>query len=446
MEATKKTTLAVADILLFQQQLRRKLTLTELGYFLVNDSQKIAPYQIGVFYRHFRNHRGIEAISGLPMPVKEAPFYIWLNKLCKEILRQDYSEPQLIKAETLPPALVEQWDEFLPSEILWLPLVAADGEMLGGLLFARVEAWKPDELRILQYWSGTAAHTVELLSHKKHSVFAGLKQVKTIVWLALAAALILILFIPISMSVLAQAEVVAKNPVVVRAPLEGVIGEVFAQPNKAITKEQLLLTLDGTSLKSRLDVAVQELEIAKAEYRRAEQVSVTDRDASAEMPMLAARIEQRTAEVEYINSLLERIHIHADVDGIAIIPDAYELEGKPVKLGERLLTIAKLDKAELEMWLAIGDSIALSENTEIELFLNVSPETPFEAKLRYVNFQAEMSPEGLFAFRARGDFPTQEKMPRIGLRGIAKIYGEKVPLYYYLFRRPYAAVRQWIGI
>ena len=76
MAATKKASTAVADILLLQQQLRTKLTLIELGYFLVNDSQKIAPYQIGVFYRHFRGHKKIEAISGLPMPVKEAPSYI----------------------------------------------------------------------------------------------------------------------------------------------------------------------------------------------------------------------------------------------------------------------------------------------------------------------------------------------------------------------------------
>jgi hypothetical protein len=162
--------------------------------------------------------------------------------------------------------------------------------------------------------------------------------------------------------------------------------------------------------------------------------------------MLAARIQQRTAEVAYIESLLKRIAIHADQAGIAIIHDAYELEGKPVKLGERLLTIAKPNQAELEMWLAIGDSISLAEHAEIELFLNVSPETPYPAVLRYVNFQAEMSPEGVFAFRTRADFLETAQMPRIGLRGTAKIYGEQVPLYYYLFRRPFAAARQWLGL
>ena len=258
--------------------------------------------------------------------------------------------------------------------------------------------------------------------------------------------MIVILFIPVSISVLAPAEVVPKNPIVVRAPLEGVIDKVFALPNTTVAKNMLLVTLDDTPLKSRLDVAQQELEIAKAEYRRTEQVSVLDRKASAEIPMLSARIQQREAEVAYVNTLLKRINIRAEQAGIAIIHDAYELEGKPVKLGERLLTIAKPRQAELEMWLAVGDSISLSDQATVELFLNVAPETPYTAVLRYVNFQAEMSPEGVFAYRTRADFLANEEIPRIGLRGTAKIYGKKVPLYYYLFRRPVAVARQWLGL
>lgn len=450
MSATKKNNLAIADILLLQQQLRSKVTLAELGYFLVNDTQKIAPYQIAVFYRHFRSHKKIEAISGIPTPIKEAPFYIWLKPLCQRINAQNLTEPTVISKAcqicAFTPEQLKGWDEFLPSELLWLPLSSAEGESLGGILLARLDTWQTDELRILDYWKNAVAYSVELFSHKKHSIFSPLKNIKTVIWAALAILLIALLFIPISLSVLAQAEVVPKNPTVIRAPLEGVIGEVFALPNKIVKKGALLITLDDTELQSRLDVTTQELEIAKAEYRRAEQSSVLDSDASAEIPILAARIEQRHAEVNYIQSLLKRIKIHAKDTGIVIIPDAYELEGKPVQLGERLLTIAKANSTELEMWLAVGDSIKLPKAGKVELFLNVSPEIPHLAQLHYVNFQAEISPEGLFAFRARADFLLTDKMPRIGLRGTAKIYGEQVPLYYYLFRRPFAAARQWLGL
>ena len=446
MENQQKANLAIADLLLLQQQLRTKVTLLELGYFLVNDTQKIAPYQIGIFYRQFRGHKKIETLSGVPSPVKEAPFYIWLLALCKVIAKQGRAEATVVKPADFPDDLVADWDDFLPSEVLWLPFISGDGECLGGLLLARTSAWRIEEQRILDFWSSAAAHAVELLSYKKHSMFAALKRVKTAVWVTIAVVFLAILFIPVSISVLAPAEVVPKNPIVVRAPLEGVINKVFALPNKAVAKNALLLTLDDTALKSRLDVAEQELEIAKAEYRRSEQVSVLDSKASTEIPMLAARIQQRTAEVAYVQSLLKRINIHAERAGIAIIHDAYELEGKPVKLGERLLTIAQPEQAELEIWLAVGDSISLESQAKVELFLNVTPETPYPAILRYVNFQAEMSPDGVFAYRTRADFLNNQETLRIGLRGTAKLYGKKAPLYYYLFRRPVAAARQWLGL
>jgi len=444
--ADNTNTSALADLLLLQQQLRQRINLKELGYFLVNDSQKITPYQIGVFYRHFQGLQTIEAISGIPNPVKEAPFYIWMAAVCKALAEKPFTEPTVINRQELKAVLVAQWDDFLPLQVIWLPLLTADGETLGGLLFARTTVWRIEELRILQYWGGAVAHAVELVSHKKKPWFAYLKQIKTAVWVGVALALVLIAFIPVSISVLAQAEVVPKNPLIVRAPLEGVIDKVYAKPNTRVAKQALLLTLDDTPLKSRLDVAQQELEIAKAEYRRSEQASVLDAKSATEMPMLSARITQRSAEVAYVESLLKRILIRANQAGIVIIHDAYELEGKPVKLGERLLTIAQPKQAEVEMWLGIADSIALPDNAKVDLFLNVSPETPYSATLRYVNFQAEMSPEGLFAFRARADFSPNTPLPRIGLRGTAKIYGAQVPLYYYIFRRPYAAARQWLGL
>ncbi len=446
MSDNSSHTLAIADILLLQQQLRSKINLKELGYFLVNDTQKITPYQIGVFYRNFHNTKTLEAISGIPSPVKEAPFYIWAIALCKAIDEKNFTEPTQLDSTHIPPILTAQWDEFLPPNAIWLPLRSAEGDNLGGLLLARLPAWRIEELRILHYWSGAVAHSVELLSYKKRSWLNSLKQVKTAIWITIGVALVALGFIPVSISVLAPAEVVPKNPQVVRAPLEGVIDKVFIQPNQTVVKNTLLLTLDDTPLKSRLDVAQQELEIAKAEYRRSEQASVLDPKAASEMPMLTARIAQRSAEVQYVDSLLKRIMIRANHAGIAIIHDAYELEGKPVKLGERLLTLAQPQQAELEIWLNVADNIHLSTQAPIELFLNVNPETPYPAILRYVNFQAEMSPEGLFAFRVRADFPVNQPLPRIGLRGTAKMYGQPVPLYYYIFRRPYAAARQWLGL
>ena len=54
-------------------------------------------------------------------------------------------------------------------------------------------------------------------------------------------------------------------------------------------------------------------------------------------------------------------------------------------------------------------------------------------------------PDGTLAYVVRAALVPGHNFPRIGLRGTAKIYGERVTLFYYLARRPLAAARQFLG-
>jgi hypothetical protein len=56
-----------------------------------------------------------------------------------------------------------------------------------------------------------------------------------------------------------------------------------------------------------------------------------------------------------------------------------------------------------------------------------------------------LSPEEVLSYKISASFEGEE-IPRIGLRGTAKIYGSRVTLFYYLFRKPITFVRQLIGV
>ncbi|MGK0296651.1 MAG: hypothetical protein ACI9XC_000240 [Gammaproteobacteria bacterium] len=445
-DSTKNQLALLADILLLQQNLRNAPTITELGYVLVNDTQKLISYRTSVLWLEYKNTGRVESVSGIPSPVAMAPFTRWIGQLCKELFKKGMKEPKVVSSDLLTSDLALKWNEFLPAHVLWLPLALPNGAIIGGLLLAKDSAWRAEEQALMNYWASTAAHAIESVLLRRRSWIDWLRAQKLKLWIVIIFILITFLWMPVSISVLAPAEVIPKNPIIIRAPIDGVINNIYVDPNQEATQGERLLDLDDTKLLAQLDVVGQELEIANAEYRQAEQASVTDRLASSEMPMLLARIEQREAEVAYTQSLLDRISIHAIQDGIAIFNDMQELVGKPVKIGEKIMTLASPTSAELEIWLAVGDSIPLPEKATIDLFLNVQPEKPLKAQLRYVNYQAEVSPEGILTFRARADFSSGSDLPRIGWRGTAKIYGKEVPLYYYLFRRPYAAVRQWLGL
>ena len=52
----------------------------------------------------------------------------------------------------------------------------------------------------------------------------------------------------------------------------------------------------------------------------------------------------------------------------------------------------------------------------------------------------------MLAYRVEASIVEPEIDVRIGLQGSAKIYGSKVSLFFYLFRRPISALRQFTGL
>jgi hypothetical protein len=74
---------------------------------------------------------------------------------------------------------------------------------------------------------------------------------------------------------------------------------------------------------------------------------------------------------------------------------------------------------------------------------------PLVATLTQTSYQAALSPDGISAYRLKAQLQLsnaeEQALARIGLKGTAKIYGEKASLGYYLFRRPIAFARELTG-
>ena len=76
----------------------------------------------------------------------------------------------------------------------------------------------------------------------------------------------------------------------------------------------------------------------------------------------------------------------------------------------------------------------------------MAPLKPLTASLTQTSYQATPSPEGISAYRIRGRFEGHAGIARIGLKGTAKLYGQRWPLAYLIFRRPLATLREWTGL
>jgi hypothetical protein len=144
--------------------------------------------------------------------------------------------------------------------------------------------------------------------------------------------------------------------------------------------------------------------------------------------------------------MLERGLVRAPKAGIAVYGDPNDWIGKPVRTGERIVTLADPAKVEIQAWLPVGDAIVLESGADVRMFLNTAPLSPLSANITSAAYEATLTPERILAYRVRAVLDAGEDVPRVGLKGTAKLYGSRVPLIYYLLRRPLAVARQWTGL
>lgn len=438
----------VAALLGLEQQLRKASSLAQLFYVLVNQTHRSIPYTQAIVLQ--RDGR-VAAVSDVPTVDYTSPYIAWAERLGKAILEQGHAaQPQVLGPVSIGAELAAEWRSLeLPDQLLWQPLVveAREGETVGALLLLRDKPWGEAERGIAQHLGATAGHALFALSRHQpfNSIGKRLRQ-RRVVWVAAVVLLALMLW-PVRLSTLAPVEVVAKDPFVVAAPLDGAVKRVSVQPNQVVDSGEALAYMEDTELANREAVARQTLSVAQAELKTVQQSGFMDPRQKARLAELEAEVKLKSAEWQFARSRLERSIIKADQPGVVVLDNPDDWKGQPVRVGERIMLVANPEKVELEVMLPVKDSIALAPGAEVKVFLDNDPLNAWSAILSHAGYTPKPTADQQFAYRliAQLDKQANLQVPRIGLRGTAKVYGDKVSLFFYLFRRPITAFRQWLG-
>lgn len=206
------------------------------------------------------------------------------------------------------------------------------------------------------------------------------------------------------------------------------------------------MSLDDTTFVNRIDVARKSVAVADAELLAATQKAFDNQQSKGDVALLTGRAQERRAELRALQQQYARIEVRAPRDGVAVFVDTNDWIGKPVVTGERILQIADPARPAMLISLGVADAIQLNTGAPVKLYLTAHPLKALDGALTETSYQATVSPEGTVYYRLRATFEGQPDEARIGLKGTAKIFGERVTLGYYLFRRPLAALREWSGV
>jgi multidrug efflux pump subunit AcrA (membrane-fusion protein) len=251
--------------------------------------------------------------------------------------------------------------------------------------------------------------------------------------------------IPVPQSIVAPARVVPQDPVVVAAPMEGVVRDITVRPNERVEPGQVLFRYVAAELEANLAVAERAVAAAEADLRRARQQAFGDPASAAEVALKQAALELEQVELDYGRYLASQIEVTAERAGVAVFADPAEWRGRPVQTGIRVMEIADPDRVRLDIDIPVGDAVTLRQGAEVSLFLDVDPLNPIAAMLERVAYGAEPTIDDVLAYRASALFAEGVAPPRIGLHGTVRVFGDPVPLGLFLFRKPLAAARGFLG-
>lgn len=344
------------------------------------------------------------------------------------------------------------WEEFRAStggiSVLWLP-VRAWGKTVGGVWLERWNGkkWTEQEMKLLAPLFMGYGGAWERL-HPRRPFAERLQSLgrKKRTLAVIAVLLALLMFLRLPLRVIAPCEVVAKDPLVVTAPLNGVVEELKVRPGDPVEAGQLLFVYDRRMVEEELNVAREQVEIMESSLDRARMQAFADPRARAEIKILEHRLKQEKSRLELARYNVSRLEVRSEKSGVAEVSDPEKWRGRPVSIGERVLSVVDPEQTRIRIHISEDDNMPFDFEHPAKVLLNVFPEKTIPAELDYVSSEIYSSADIPAGVQAEAEWLENEPGVKIGLKGTAVLYGEKVSLAYWLFRKPWAAFNRFLGI
>lgn len=432
-----------------EQQVRNATSKSSLRFLIVNQTRRLVHFDQAVFFSlsNTKVLPRVEAISTIANVDRATPFVHWTEGVAKnENQGPDRLKRHVILPKNINQSALDNWDELSPPHVLWVPLVSPMLGTIGVLWLARHAPWDDDkEMILVDHVALTYAHALQ--QFEKSWNLSGLfgKLYKRPVAIFLIVVFCLGMWLPVTMTALGPAEIMPVAPFVVTSPIHGVVKGIIVQANQEVKVGQQVVQLDDTEMRNVVELSIKALEVADAQLKRAERASFVDSNFKEALAELEAQVDLRKTELDFAREQLGRATLVSGKNGVAVVnrPDLWV--GKPVTLGERILEIADPAKVELDIMLPVQDAIVLEPGNRVVVFLDSNPLAPVDARIVRFEYDPHLTELSTLAYRVTAELVEPSVHPRIGLRGIAKVYGESVTLFYYIFRRPITALRQWGG-
>lgn len=275
------------------------------------------------------------------------------------------------------------------QSIMTVPLVVAD-QWVGAITLQR-DIDQPFTVEDLRYCESVVALAVSALEDKRHNDrplrvkirdeieqqvirltgpgYVGRKLVLGVSTLVI----LLLLFWQGDYRLSADAVLQTTSQRVIVAPFEGYIKDASARAGDVVAKGDVLLSLDDRDL--QLEQLRWRSQQNKLEREYQEAIAGHDR---ARITILDAQLSQARAQLELVQSQLQRATQRAPFDGLIVSGDLSQRLGGTVTHGESLLEISPVDAYRVKLLVKESRIADVSVGQQGSVYLSALPEQAFE--------------------------------------------------------------------
>ncbi|WP_163832706.1 efflux RND transporter periplasmic adaptor subunit [Spartinivicinus ruber] len=426
-----------------ENQVRQVKSIKALQFLIVNHTNQLLLYDQAflVFYQHCQWR--LVSIANASVVDVHSPLACTIKTIT-------HNHPNFFKKTELNPNIKQLLNtnninsqNLIVPHVLYQPIYLPTGKLVGGLWLGRTKIkWQPSEQRLLSHLTTIYGHGLQAL---------GIKD-KQLLWITpkkviVCCIMLLLLFCyPVSLTITAPAEIISRAPTVISAPISGVIKQLWVTPNQTVVTQQKLFSFETTDLANQFAISQQQLNLAYTRYHQALQVSLKQSLTENNIALYQAEAKLRLAESTFTQAQLAEAEVTATQTGIVQFSSVNDWQGRPVAVGQQVMTISDPHDLIVHIHVPVKDYTLLPDNSKIKLFLDAAPLQPLQATLQKVSFSASPHPIAGLSYQLTASLNDYQGIAQIGLKGTAKVYSTSVSLFYYLFRRPITAIRQFLGV
>lgn len=445
-ENTQAQIEGLATLLVLDDEIKRLTNMREFGFFSTNETHRLIHYHTAYLWEK-KDFIGTEIVaqSGTAEFDPHTSINLWMKERIQFILAGEFAKQvHSFSITDFSNAIQESWPDSLTHYFLWCPFSENQLDPTGGLLFFKEEPFSEPEVKMLRWLLASYRYTWNILIKPK-TVDRWRVLKKKPYFITILILLIGMLLFPIRLSVIGTGTVIAKDPALINAPMQGIIKSFAVTPGSHVKKDQLLLTLDDTDLVAASKVNERDYSLTETRLRTSINQAFNDENKRTEAPVLKAQLAIDKAKLDYTQTLLAKTRVRSPINGIVIFDSTEDWVGQPVQTGERILSVANPNKLKLKIELPITERIRLENGSKGDFFMQ-GQLASLPITVTSLGYNAKIMPDKVLAYEMQAEFEETEIMPQIGAQGTVKLYGQRVPFIYYLIRRPLQSMRRGLGI